>query len=271
MRENPDFLRAARKLHPDESKIDLLFTMPGVITRRTPEDVSIDIISTMPYRKEYGQEELQGYLDEFGSFHDLSYQAYFGIQTFTALLIENVFKLRGPDTTIILNLPGQGPVHVPEHYFSALSNGQESWLTHKDEELNRYYRSKLLIGEFGRYHSTGTLILNGNVGSYFAWEASGGKIILNGECGNEPCHGLMGAAVVINGIAGHHTLDDARSGVVEVNDGVVDGQQVSAMIRSFVDNDNRNKAQCYINGKRVYPISNKDNFHIAMPLKTPKE
>jgi hypothetical protein len=242
---------------------------------------------------------------------------YKKIETFTSVMIEHVFELRGPGTVITLNLPGLGPVHVSEHY---ISEGKRHPHPGNDVELLKYYRTKLLINSLGSYHLTGTLILNGNAGTSIASYARGGKIVLNGECGLNGCFGLgeggdsdlEHAIVEINGIAGHYLLGGARHGKVYVNDGLVDEQHVTGNIRSIGFSYRREKyfnfnppgltreiaeenvkagkppwypldekdlwinkivpeIECYLRGKRIYPIYPKDRPHGAYSFDPPED
>ena len=215
----------------------------------------------------FGQEEIQGFLDNIATFKDLSTQEFSRVEIFLSAMIVHVLETGDENSTLTLDLPGRSSVHIPEHYYTywVRETGGEDSHPRDPNELMRYYQTNLLLSYLGDHHSVGTLILNGNAGAFLAKEATGGRIILNGECGWRSCRGLRitdllgnplrGAEIIINGIAGHDLLDGAHGGFVYINDGTVDGQKVTGSLRSLSSgmSPSRTKAQCFLNGRRIYP------------------
>jgi hypothetical protein len=207
---------------------------------------------------DFKPKDIQAFLDNVERFKDSTDEMFGHVGYFVSAMLEIAFERLGPDVTLEFDLPGKGPVHAPEHYMSPGDTKESIW-PETDDHIRSYYRTNLLLIYLGARHSIGTLVLNGNLGSFFAEESSGGHIILNGECGWRSGSYLKGARITINGIAGHYFLETARSGLVSVNSGIVNGVRVNGQVRSLAFR-HTSEVEFYLNGQRIYAVIEKKKF-----------
>ena len=225
-----------------------------------PEDPSVvarEVLKPM----QLGQPEIQEFLNNVSVFQDLSMEDFSSMELFLSAMMAHVLEAGGENSTLTLDLPGRAPAYLPSHRYALYGLYYNNDEPQVGVNLGEYYRTNLLLGYLGAYHSTGTLILNGNAGSFFAHKASGGKIILNGGCGFWGCDRLEGAEVIINGTTGCKLLSLATSGKVFVNDGIVNGQKVTADVGDldYAGWFWETTAECYLNGRRIYAVEHRSS------------
>lgn len=121
---------------------------------------------------------------------------------------------------MLLNTKNDAVVHVPSFYrhLVPVSPDEESpfpWMGR--EEMDTHNRDKALISYLACRLPRGKLVVQGNVGTFFAYQNDGADVQLDGECGWRACYGVSGGRVTINGTAGHETGEGACGGQIYVN------------------------------------------------------
>ena len=189
---------------PDEGLVPPRSKLPS------PHDLAEKFLDGL----KFDASDLQEFLLNVGVFQ--SYPNFQHVGMFASVMTNKLMPRCG---VLELDLNNQAPVLVPKDFKVESVEGDLVGSITRNSRTLEYYRTRLLLSYLSSLHSTGELILRGNVGGFFAFGATGGEVTLEGSAGQFACASIKGARIVINGFADHDLLLDAWSGEVHVRDG----------------------------------------------------
>jgi hypothetical protein len=162
----------------------------------------------------FDSRDVQRMLDLTTKFKGYSPDLFGKYGVFLTEMIRKVIA-QNPRGSIVLNTGNKSPP-LKRDFFVFSHGSFESSFPFKFEEMEEYQRDNLLIGHLIGRLGQGNMVVNGNVGNFFATENCGANLTLNGNCGWRSGYGMVGGNVEINGDAGHDLAEGLEGGIIHV-------------------------------------------------------